>query len=732
MKTRLFCFAPFGGRYAVHHQLDLALALGVRIKGGDAVILGCRGSYDTCEAIMCEAPANLPAACSVCARQGEALLTIGANPFVTLDQLVAGAEIEDAAAWSRLQAPPDYAQAIYNGRPLGKWALSSLLTAFQISTKQLHRPDIVPFYQALLRNAVLTTKAVERVVQQFQPTVASVFNARFSQYRTAFEVLRAAGVRVLVHERGFADNTFLFYDNRMINDTKALLDIVTPWQEVPLTTSELERVHGYIRGRESGRDFNAPAFVQYTSDEQAVRHRLNVGESSLLGFFTSTETELAQAEDMSLANTQIPLLRRVVEACRRNPEVTLVIRHHPNLAGDKNHDPDYAFLSDCYRVLVDAPANIRCIMPSEKLSTYALMWHLDAAIAPVSSVGVELPSRGVPSLTTAGTCYALAQAETYTDPQAVDVEQTLARLRQRGRNFNVDDLRPGYRFLYSYIERGSYQFQSLGIKNFYQAAISPDIVADLAGDKDPHFSRILSGLIHQRSIYPEPGEVDRARSKAEETSFLQREVDVIKEKRARLFFEATRPALPQQSVALLELSPRSSRFPSIFQSRYESLAVSRVQVGSSVSATLQSLLQEMINSSVRYVAVVHPDVSYDGHFVGEGVEGLESAAGGLKAVVRGVWLADTSGNLFSELLSERVGIPSAESLQQGYGACLSPLHLLSLGFYEASYARVLLEKLIACKDESEMIRLIVKEWSQEGIDVRLAQAGLMCLEVKHL
>jgi hypothetical protein len=31
-----------------------------------------------------------------------------------------------------------------------------------------------------------------------------------------------------------------------------------------------------------------------------------------------------------------------------------------------------------------------------------------------------------------------------------------------------------------------------------------------------------------------------------------------------------------------------------------------------------------------------------------------------------------------------------------------------------------------------MIRLIVKEWSQEGIDVRLAQAGLMCLEVKHL
>jgi hypothetical protein len=334
-------------------------------------------------------------------------------------------------------------------------------------------------------------------------------------------------------------------------------------------------------------------------------------------------------------------------------------------------------------------------------------------------------------MTVAGTTYTLAQAASFDDPETLDLDSTIASLKSRQEHFGPDDLRPCYRLLYSYIARASVSFRSLQIKNFYQADINRELIADLAEDRDPNLSRILSGLRTQQSIFPVPDPVQATQSDAEETAFLQRQVDAIKAKRSAIFQESTKPAPELPPVTLIELSPRTNRYPTTFQSRYKHLQFMQIPLGSSIKESLLAIARGLTHCSSQLVAVAHPDVSFDGNFIRDGVEGLAENLGQYAAIVRGMWLADNRGILFSEIVGARSGIPSTENLRSVYGGAITPLHLLSLGLYEVSYLRQLLEGLATMTDESAMIDSIIKEWSLERVNLKQRQAGLIVLNSNH-
>ncbi len=710
----------------MHHQLDMVISAGVKIKGGETVTLGCDSFLQDCEAVMhCDASTK-KIECANCAIKGRALLSFAGLSYYTLNQLVTSEEIDQVNKWSKEQLPVDWAHAQINNDQLGKWSLSSLQTAFQISKSDLDRPSIVPFYQSLLRNSALCSIAVKRIIETFSPTVALVFNGRFSQYRTAYEVLRRAGIRVITHERGFSDNTFLFYDNATISETRELFAVSRPWQDRALTISQLERVREYIRGRESGKDFNTPAFIDYTTDEISVRKKLCVGKESLLGFFSSTEAEMSQAEDANIANVQIPLLSGLIEAARKRPEITFVVRHHPNLAGGSVHDPEYGFITDLYRLMSNAPTNVRTIMPTEKISTYALMWHLDGAVVPFSSVGLELSSRGSASLTSAHNPYSLAQSLSFDQLDQLDFLGVIDTLVDQSQNFSEDILRKAYRFIYSYIERASVRFDSFGIKNFYEANLTEAFVDDLKLGRDANLKRIVAGVMNGGSIYPVPDTAQDSVIQQSESTFLKVEVAKIRARKESIYKQSSTLQADCPKVLHISHMSRTSVYPLVFGQRYTNVETTNLPaLHQSALSNYQQLLAALDSSDTPLIAYSHPSVSFDGNFFSSGVETfLEAENFEKRLLLRGTWLADQNGLVYSDFLSAKRGSTSKESISKTFSQGVDPLVLLSWGLYTRECFRGILLSFLSTQRNHDAEEHLVNVWNSPTTIVHKIQCGV--------
>jgi hypothetical protein len=727
MTTRLFCFAPYGGYFAVHHQLDAILALALRAKGGASMILGCNGLYADCEAIVHVPQEKKCLDCQLCASKGKQLLTLGNQPFVSINDLVTSDEIALAEAWSKQQLPQDYADACYKGYALGQWSLSSLLTTFQISAKELTRPDLVPFYQSLLRNAVLTSIAIERVLEHFQPSVALVFNGRFSQYRTAFEILRATGLRVITHERGFSDNSFIFYNNSTFSEPTEFMTLAQPWMQVPLQPAQVQRVQQYLSAREHGKEMNIPILYSFSTNELAVRRLLGVSGERLFGFFSSTETEMAQSEEVGLSNTQLPLLKALLEYFRTAACGTLIIRHHPNLAGDAKHPPEYVFISELYRALIDAPPCVRSIMPTEELSSYALFWHLSGAIVPFSSVGTEIASRGVCSLASRRGALAMAQAMEFDRWQDVDLAQVVPQLLALSEQLPLEILKKNYRFLYAFIERASVRFNSVGIKDHYQPDISSEILQDIQQDRDPSLRRIVDGLLDNTSVYPMPSAEELVFSPTDEESLLEVARGKILEKRRAIYEESLRQVAPTAKVLLLEGSPRRSPYPIVFAERYPHVEKQEFVTQENRDVLLHQLSSSIAASQAELVAICHPSGSFDGNFITEGVDLLSASSGMQRMLLRGVWLGDTTGLLFDEFLSKIKPGYDRQMLERAFPDQPSILRLLSFGFYQRDFLLEVLDKLIALPEQALQIESLLAIWASQSCLVRTRQCGIALL-----
>lgn len=723
MECRLLCFAPYAGGFAVHHQLDLAISTGVLLKGGVTVSLGCANFYDRCEVVLNIPYQNYVAACINCANKGRTLLEHKPLPFVTLNEFVTADEIADVQRWSMDQDPLALPLAVYDGHPVGRWTLSSVLTAFQVVAAETSRPDVASFYRTQIKNSALTTIAVERVIEKFKPTVAFVFNGRFAQYRTAFELLRKADVRVITHERGLSDSTFFFYDNKTISDPQEAIILSAPWQSIPLVEAELERVTSYISNREFGHDFNTPPFNTFTSDETSVLASLGVLGKKVLGFFSSTESEMNQADEAGIVGVQIPLLRNLLESFRCRQDAVLVIRHHPNLSGDKAHPPEYTFLTELYKLLIDAPSNVRSIMPTEELGSYAMMWNVDGAVVPFSSVSIEVAARGVSALCSAKACYGLAQGFTFERVDNVDLSRTVDSLFEATRNFSVDDLRRAYRFIYTYIERASIRFKSISMLNHYSENIDAEFVEDLKSGRDPNLTRIVDGIFTGESIYPRPSAEDLARSDSAETAFLEKRLLDIQTKRASVREASQKRSLAQYTTVRLAEVPRASMYPLMFDLRGEPTEHVEIAVDDA-PRMLAAIKQAVTSSDAEFVMYAYRKGSFDGHFFRSGSEALTAADKKVQMVLRGVWIARQDGNLHDHFISKISGAPSRQSIETIFKRRADPFQLISFGFYRRDYFCQLIDELQRLWGTEQVIDYIANEWASERCLVKLGQAGV--------
>ncbi|WP_309672449.1 glycosyltransferase family A protein [Gemmatimonas sp.] len=396
---RVLCWMPYG-QWSIHAWQEMTILHGARHRGADVRYVMCDGVFSSCDIHWNVVRPRTATSCSECtatqSRQAAGLRM----PHEWLGQHISAAERDTAAQWAAAVPTDGLLAATFNGWDLGAWVVSSVHSHFRTNAVDVHTPEHEATLRANLEAGLLVAFAMDRLLRSWQPDVLFLFNGRLASLRVAFEVARAAGVRVVTHERGWVIDTLYLADNADCLSLAPMREAWTRWRAEPLTADEHARTETWLLDRAHGRNLNWRQFSPPPGTEASVRRALGLREQTpLYVLFTSSEDEVASnTERTSVFGTQARWIEATAEWARRHPDVDLVIRVHPNTGGTRSTGSNAEQLAWMQRFAATVPSNVRMVWPDDTVSSYTLMDMATVTLSYLSTTGLEAACRGRPAV----------------------------------------------------------------------------------------------------------------------------------------------------------------------------------------------------------------------------------------------------------------------------------------------------------------------------------------------
>lgn len=441
-------------------------------------------------------------------------------PYRWLGSLVSPEERRQAFTWAQSLSPSQIPQATYQGNPLGDWVLSSVVSYFRQYPPDLNDWRVVNVYRGYVYAAAVVALGLKAYLATHQVDAALLFNGRQSITRVAFELFRAAGIRVLVHEIPFyQDGHWMFKPNARCWSPAPFVEFWGRWGEVPLTRAQLDRTRNWLMNRRYGVGLSWYAYNSPYVNPAPIREQLKLSpDRRLLALFTSSTDETAGDPELQGPwESQSAWVEEVVRWAGARRDVELVVRVHPHLAGTtglgKAHD-EFTFYA---RMKETAPANCRIINADERINSYALMDAADVGLTYGSTPGTEMALAGKPVVLASRAFY---ENGSYT-LNVRTREELPAVLEASLRPVSVRELRrEAYRLAYYYVFEFELPFPLVDKTGVFDVALNYTSPEDLAPGKDRTLDRVCGFLLNGTDVFESPTVADRARTTADEDAFL--------------------------------------------------------------------------------------------------------------------------------------------------------------------------------------------------------------------
>ena len=706
---KLFIFAPFG-TFGVHHQIDAVVSLALRLRGFEVFVVLCDGIYPICD-VLAWSGDKAKLDCANCARQSAHLFSFFKVNALQMRSYLKPEDYAEIDSWADLQDAKNYHSAQWKGVPIGEWVISSVCSYFRVTSHQLQEPIINAAHKDFLKNGLMTYLATTRILETQLPTNAIIFNARFAPYRVAYEICRAKNIPVVVHERGWAQDTFITYANKIAIETSPIYECAEAWKDVPLRPAEIERVSKYFVNREQGIDVNFTPFLTFTTEHKIIRAQLRIPPAiPILALFTTSEYEIEFCEDFKAEISQLDFIKLLIDIFKERKEA-LVIRHHPYIAGDNISPPDRHFLSKAYELAKDLPDNVRMVMPGEKLSSYALFWNAAACFAPFSMTGVEAVARGIPSFGFTQSPVKQGLTGLFPDFSRETVTKIVERLFDSQIQFGIEDLRSLYRFQSSFISRLCVTFQSFSIKDTYNSDIKITDLQQLAPGHDPTLDRLCDHISNGGNLYEMPEPTRLFSNSQEETLLLTEELSSIQQKRQQVTEAANDffVTFKQQRVCVVYATSNqhdSRWLHSIRKGRHQNITLTHIE-----KMTPALVLEALKDINEIYCTIKSPEIIfYDEAFISRGVEELVAdQKNECKGILLGNWFVEDQGMISHGIFTRHFPGTSSTTIDQAFRRKGTWHHLLASVVLRSDAARFLLEQLMKILDEQDQY-LYVREF----------------------
>jgi hypothetical protein len=565
---------------------------------------------------------------------------------------------------------------------------------FSWANRLFLNPRVALAYRVFLYNAALLQKGIQRGLDVLQPQHAVCYAGTLAAYRVFLETCRQRGIPVLVHERGPLDDTFIFADSDYYGRMAGREESLKAWESVPLSDEEYQAAKWHILERELGKNLNRDHFYRMPPVKGSLRYALRIPyDASIIAVFTQSDWELGMARGYvdRLFDQAIDGVKQILDnlIANNSADIYWVFRLHPNMIGPTW--TDFVFLEQMIAQGLLMPHNVRVIMPTERITSYQLIWEADAALSFGTLFGAEALVRGL-SVACSVDNLTVKINGVEKIHSIEDYSNALSRVMQKTKQLSLEDMRSAYRRFYYYFFRLSYRFKSFGIREFYQPELRFTSLEELKEGKDEKLDVLCNHIMNSQPLYPFPNQAEQERSDEEETQFLMQVIEDIKTRRAEakeqdfLMKDVKEPLIStvcmlrdrsSQTVEEVE----NTRFQrSLQRSRHKTIEVQTLRLSATVTAQqfLQQLIETAKNAHGEYIYVGAAEVQLDEALFSTAIDYLEEEEHKLlSAVMTGAWILTAEGHFSGDIFTLRKEPRDYVEAQQWLPLLRDPLYLLS-------------------------------------------------------
>ena len=520
--TRILVFSPYA-LWGFHTVYERTIAKACQARGATVEYLLCDGLLPECDQHW-DSKSGSPRPVDLCQRcQAAAKSSLDdlAFPYTWLGDFVSETERSAALVWAQGLTPAEFREASFNGIPLGDWVLASVISYFRQYPPDMNNWRVISVYRGFIFSAAIVATGITNYLKINSIDSALLFNGRQSVTRVAFEIFQQRGIRVLTHERAEYQRGHLnVKPNAHCMSLEPFKAFWSMWAQVPLNREALDATLKWLIQRRYGANlawipFNTP-FMHGSS----LRTKMNLSQHKRLwALFTSSTDEIAGDRLMQGPyESQAAWVRDVVQWVGLRDEVELIIKVHPNVAGNIYIGEAVDELR-LYRQMKSAsPPNVRIVLPEDALNAYTLAEEADVGLTFGSMMGLEMAMLGKPVLLASRALY-----EYGSQIVTVRSKESLPGLLEKCLQASTDReiQREAFRLAHYYIFAFEVPFRAVTVLGIYDAKVNYSDREDLAPGKDVSLDRVCNFLIKGDPLFDWPTVDERSRTTADEDAFFE-------------------------------------------------------------------------------------------------------------------------------------------------------------------------------------------------------------------
>ena len=413
--ARVVLFAP-EARLWPSYRLQLSLIDAWQSMGASVRVLGCEGLFDDLCPVMLASHVGPSATkrerayfcreCTSVASLGERHLPFD---YESLDVHVSAGIRQQVDALMAQVTPANWQSIEWEGIPFGRYA--SYLSMLTYKTHDVTKsPEAWQAYLIDLRNSLVTYLACDRLVAEYEPSHALVYDRLYPAHRAFLLAMRKHGVPAT----GVTGGAFIprRYDSMVfhpyVHASQTLVDStnVRAALDSQMTQEEVSDVAAQICHLIVGNDPWVYSTNVSARTPVEVREALNLPPEGPVGVVlvgSPDETRSSLLVDAEFDRTEGAGVSDVVEfvsvcvaAAGLATDIHIVIRLHPRLAANKRERVTSPDLEAIRSVLSDLPANVVVNSPGDGVGLHDVMRIANFGVNHGSTSGLEFLAFGLP------------------------------------------------------------------------------------------------------------------------------------------------------------------------------------------------------------------------------------------------------------------------------------------------------------------------------------------------
>ncbi len=254
----------------------------------------------------------------------------------------------------------------------------------------------------MTHESISISASLGQELSDLKPDAVIMSHGIYAMWGPAYQILRQNNIDVLTYGRGKKKGTSKFN----WNCTADWWDVTEEWKSLSkreLTVSEESEIDSYLESRiEQKEDVFIYNFGDLESRQKTLK-RFNLDENkTTYTLFTNVLWDAASAQREIVFTNPVEWVIDTIEWFRDNPDKQLLIKIHP---AELVIGTNMKFVDIINNNIKDLPPNVILIDPSEKVNSWSIYSVTDLGIVHTTTVGMELPLRGIPCVVVSRTHY---------------------------------------------------------------------------------------------------------------------------------------------------------------------------------------------------------------------------------------------------------------------------------------------------------------------------------------